>query len=214
MMTNSPPLPGQPFAEVNIATDRNRILQYYLSHGYLSASFRYQTTLDAEVTRHAYGMTLRREASSSCARSWCLGLDVTRPELVEKELAKIKPGEPISTSQISEASRKLSDLGAFASVNTAMQDPSGNDQYKYVLFDFDEANRYTFNVGVGLEVGQFGQTTNSCIAGRRGKGSLSHHLFRHQPHQLFRTGSNTLSPNQVFYFGTARIFELYLAAFS
>jgi outer membrane protein assembly factor BamA len=61
-------------------------------------------------------------------------------------------------------------MGAFASVNTATQDPAGSDQYKYVLFDFDEANRYTFNFGVGLEVGQFGQTTTSLSEAGGAKG--------------------------------------------
>ena len=33
---------GQPFAEVNVATDQNRILQFYNAHGFLSASFSYR----------------------------------------------------------------------------------------------------------------------------------------------------------------------------
>jgi outer membrane protein assembly complex protein YaeT len=161
---------GQPFAEVNISTDRNRILQYYLSHGYLSASFRYLATLDTQThqARLRYEVT---EGDRQFVRKVLVsGLDVTRPELAEKELTAIKPGDPISTSQISQVSRKLSDLGAFASVNTAMQDPAGKEQYKYILFDFDEANRYTFNLGLGLEVGQFGQTTTSLSEAGGAKG--------------------------------------------
>ncbi len=34
---------GQPYAPVNVATDRNRILEYYYSHGFLSANFSYAT---------------------------------------------------------------------------------------------------------------------------------------------------------------------------
>jgi len=163
-------VPGQPFAQVNIATDRNRLLQYYLSHGYLSASFRYQTTLDPEEhsARLRYDIT---EGSQQFVRKVLVsGLDVTRPQIVEKELDKIKPGEPISTAKIADLSRKLSDVGAFATVNTAVQDSAGREDYKYVLFDFDEANRYTFNVGLGLEVGQFGQTTNSLSEAGGAKG--------------------------------------------
>ena len=57
--------------------------------------------------------------------------------------------------------RQLSDLGVFASVNTAVEDSDGTNFHKTVLFDFDEAARYTFNVGFGLQVGQFGGTTNN-----------------------------------------------------
>ncbi len=161
---------GQPFADVNISTDRNRILQHYLSNGYLSASFRYQTTLDPNThqARLRYEVT---EGNRQFVRKVLVsGLEVTRPQIVQKELDKIKAGEPISAAKIGEVSRKLSDLGAFASVNTATQDPNGNSDYKYVLYDFDEANRYTFNVGLGVEVGQFGQTTNSLSQAGGAKG--------------------------------------------
>ena len=33
---------GQPFADVNVATDRNRILEYYYSNGFPKATFRYR----------------------------------------------------------------------------------------------------------------------------------------------------------------------------
>ena len=98
------------------------------------------------------------------------GLDITHPSTIAKTINDIQPGEPVSAQKISDVSRKLSDLGVFATVDTAFQDPDGRNGYKYVLFDFDEANRYTFNTGIGLEVGQFGQTTNSLSQAGGAKG--------------------------------------------
>ena len=40
---------GQPYAEVNVGSDRNRILDYYFSNGFPSATFRYAATPDAET---------------------------------------------------------------------------------------------------------------------------------------------------------------------
>ena len=59
-------------------------------------------------------------------------------------------------------------------MNSGLLDPNGRNLYKDVLFDFDEAARYTFNVGVGLEVGQFGGTTRylSAAGGSRGAAPL------------------------------------------
>ncbi len=34
---------GQPYADVNISSDRNRILQYYYDHGFVQANFRFRT---------------------------------------------------------------------------------------------------------------------------------------------------------------------------
>jgi outer membrane protein insertion porin family len=170
IMANLDSVQGQPFAEVNVSTDRNRILEYYRSHGFLSASFSYQANLDPET----HAARLRYEISEGAqefVRSVLVsGLDVTRSQIVDKELKAIQPGEPISPTKIADVSRKLSDLGVFAGVNTAMQDDAGTARYKYVLYDFDEANRYTFNVGLGLEVGQFGHSTTSLSQSGGAKG--------------------------------------------
>src|SRR5207248_9041436 len=55
-----------------------------------------------------------------------------------------------------ESQRRLYDLGIFARVNTAVQDPDGDEDEKYVLYDFDEARHYSMNVGVGAQIGRIG----------------------------------------------------------
>ena len=80
--------------------------------------------------------------------------------MVDKKI-DLKIGEPLSMTRINDVSKNISDLGVFSNVSAAVQDPDGRSQYKYVLYDVDEANRYTFNLGLGLEIGQFGGTTNN-----------------------------------------------------
>ena len=162
-------IPGQPFAEVNVATDRNRLLEYYNKNGFQSASFSYRIApgKDPETVDLFYRI---HEGPRQFVRQVILsGLYRTRPKLVERAI-DIQNGEPISMVKVSDISRQLTDLGIFANVNTAIQDAEGANRYKYILYDFDEAARYTFNVGFGLEVGQFGGTTNNLDQAGGAKG--------------------------------------------
>ncbi len=151
----------QPFAEVNIETDRNRLLEFYSAHGFQTASFQYKEAADPETATMQLIYTIREGRREFVRKVLVTGLDVTRTSTVSKSLGEIQPGDAVSTKTIGDVSRQLSDLGIFASVDTALQDPDGKNAFKYVLFDFDEANRYTFNTGIGLEVGQFGRTTDT-----------------------------------------------------
>ena len=151
---------GQPYTEINISSDRSRIIEYYFTHGFPNASFRYTAAPDAENNTVALIYQIREGPQQFVRQVILSGLYRTRPSLVQSRI-NLKEGEPLSTVKINEISRGLSDLGMFASVNTAVQDADGTTQYKDVLYDFDEAARYSFNVGFGLFVGQFGGTTTN-----------------------------------------------------
>ena len=160
---------GQPYAEVNIAGDRNRILQYYNANGFPSPVFTY----DVMPGKDPYTVDLRydiREGPRQFVRKVIIsGLERTRPSLV-KGILNLREGEPVSMTKINDISRQLSDLGVFASINTALQQSGGSARYKTVLYDFDEAARYTFNVGFGLEAGQLGGTTSNVSQAGGAKG--------------------------------------------
>src|SRR5262249_3476818 len=64
--------------------------------------------------------------------------------------------------------KDLYDMGVFARVDTAIENPDGATNHKYLLYAFDEANRYTVTLGVGAQVGRFGtpsSTANISSAG-------------------------------------------------
>lgn len=152
-------LEGQPFSDVNVASDRNRILQYYYDHGFLNATFSYRANPgpDNATVNLVY---LIHEGPQEFVRKVILsGLNRTHPSLVEKKIT-LNDGDPVSMTKINEISRQLADFGIFSNVNSALQDADGSNLYKYVLYDFEEAARYSFKVGAGLEIGQFGATTN------------------------------------------------------
>ncbi len=163
-------IPGQPFAEVNIASDRNLILQYYYSEGFLSAAFSYQIVPDSDNSTVQLSYRVTEGPREFVRKVVVTGLSRTRPSLISKDI-DLKEDEPLSVTRINDINRRLSSLGVFASVNSAIQDPDGRSRYKDVIYDFDEANAYTFNIGLGMEVGQFGGTTTSLSQSGGAKGA-------------------------------------------
>jgi outer membrane protein insertion porin family len=85
---------------------------------------------------------------------------------VNREL-QTHPGDPLSQIDIMENQRRLYDLGIFNDVNTAVQNPNGTEPYKNVLVNVQEAKRYTFSYGAGLEF-QTGQP--SAVGTNQAKG--------------------------------------------
>jgi outer membrane protein assembly complex protein YaeT len=151
---------GQPYATINIVTDRNRILEYYYSNGFPRAAFSYRTGPGREPQTTNVTYSVREGPREFVRKVIVSGLYRTRPSMVLRDI-DIKEGEPISMVKVNDIARQLTNLGIFANVSTAIQDANGTNQYKYLLYDFEEAARYSFNVGFGLEVGQFGYTTNN-----------------------------------------------------
>ncbi len=161
---------GQPYAEVDVASDRNRILEYYYSNGFPKAAFSYRTTPGPKPQTINLTYSINEGPREFVRKVIISGLYRTRPSLVLRDI-DVKEGEPISMLQVNSIARQLTNMGIFANVDTGIQDPNGANQYKYVLYDFDEAARYSFNVGLGLEIGQFGHTTNNLSAAGGIKGA-------------------------------------------
>ena len=68
--------------------------------------------------------------------------DTTRQSLVDKNMT-LKAGDPLSAIEQTEIQKRFYDLGIFASVDTAIQNPDGDTDHKYILYNFEEANRYS-----------------------------------------------------------------------
>lgn len=145
---------GEPFSEANVAEDRDSILSYYFNNGYPDATFEWsQAPASAYRVDLTYIITTgRREYVRSVI---VRGLNTTRESLVDSRIS-LHPGDPISQSQLALSQQRLYDLGIFSRVQTAIQNPDGEEDSKYVLFDVDEANRYSFNGGIGAQLGRIG----------------------------------------------------------
>ena len=142
---------GQPYSEQNLANDRESILSYYFNHGFSNATLEI-TTKPSPSQPHLEDVTYTIQEGEQffVNRVMAAGLNHTRDYVVQREI-KVAAGQPLSQGDLLDTQSKLYDLGIFSQVDTAVQNPEGSDPQKNVLVQVQEAKRYTFTYGLGLE---------------------------------------------------------------
>jgi outer membrane protein insertion porin family len=146
---------GQPFSEPTIASDRDTILSYYFNNGYSDATFDWTQTPGPTPSKVDLKFVIQPGKRQYIRGILVRGLDTTRPSLIASRIS-LAPGDPISQSKIAESQQKLDDLKIFSKVQTAIQDPDGEEDEKYVLFQLNEASKYSFTVAPGAALGRIG----------------------------------------------------------
>jgi outer membrane protein assembly complex protein YaeT len=146
---------GQPFSEANVAIDRENILDYYNDQGYTDATFQWSWRPSADPHRVDLTFTIQEGQRKYVREILLSGLRITDPELVRRRLL-LAPGDPLSRTALIETQRRLYNLQIFARVDAALQNPGGQEQEKYVLFDFDESRRYSLTTGFGAQIEKIG----------------------------------------------------------
>ena len=154
---------GQPYSDVSVATDRTAIVNFYRSEGYLNAAVEASVVPDAGPNQVLLTYRISPGEQRFVRDILFSGLKATRLSYVKNNLLMDSQG-PLSLTALRDSQRHLYDLGAFASVQAAVQNPDGTESYKYILLDFDEGRRYTLNVGVGAQIGRLGGTTSNLTA--------------------------------------------------
>ncbi len=146
---------GQPFSPVSIAEDREAILNYYYGLGFANATFEYYE--EATLQNHQVDLryVIQPGVREFVRQVVVTGLETTRPNVVLDRIGLAR-GQPLSLTEETDSQRRLYDLGIFARVNTALQNPGGDETDKYVLYDIDEARHYSLNVGVGAQLARIG----------------------------------------------------------
>jgi outer membrane protein assembly complex protein YaeT len=143
---------GQPFSELNVATDRESLLNYYFNRGFSDVELETSAKPhNGDATKMDVVFKIKEGTQVFVADRIVGGLEHTKPHIVNREF-QLKPGDPISQSAMLESQRKLYDLGIFNEVNMAVQNPDGQAPQKNIAYQFTEAKRYTFNYGFGIEI--------------------------------------------------------------
>jgi len=147
---------GQVFSEFNVAADRETIIREYGRNGFPNATFEWNSkpgpqphTIDLQFTIDEGEQQFVRQVAIS-------GYKTTRPALVEKQMTELNPGDPLSPEAMADTQRKLYDLGIFSQVDMAIQDPDGEEDSKYLVYNLEEARRYSFTIGAGLQFARIG----------------------------------------------------------
>ena len=162
---------GQPFSEYNVAVDRDTILQQYSKEGFPNATFEWSSKPAPEA--HQIDLTyVIHEGKQEFVRDILIsGLKNTRPSLVDSKML-LKAGDPLSPDAMRESQRQLYDLGVFARVDTAIQNPDGDTSEKYVLYDMEEAHKYSMATGFGAEFARIGGCSN-CLESPQGQSGFA-----------------------------------------
>ncbi|MCC7176571.1 MAG: BamA/TamA family outer membrane protein [Bryobacterales bacterium] len=161
--------PGQPFSEANVAADRDNILAHYFNSGYPNASFEWSFRETGEANRVHLRFTISEGPQLFVREVLISGLQTTHPQLVNRRIG-INVGDPLSQTQLLETQRRLYDLGIFAKVDSAIQNPEGEERQKFVLLQMEESRKYSVALGFGAEVARIGgsQTSLESPAGATG----------------------------------------------
>ncbi|MGC2163729.1 MAG: POTRA domain-containing protein [Silvibacterium sp.] len=152
---------GQPYSAATIVGDRDALLTYYYSQGFDHATVGLAQEPEAgkpnviDVTLH-----VKEGNQIFINRVLISGLHFTRPSTVAPSIL-VKPGQPLDQSALLEMQRKLYDLTLFNEVNTAVQNPNGDEQHKNVLVQFSEAKRWDLSYGFGFQA-QTGNPSTNC----------------------------------------------------
>ncbi len=158
---------GQGFDESSLADDRDTILGKYFDNGFPNASVEVgyvPAPSTADLPLVGVTFTIHEGEQFFVNKLFLDGLHYTRPGVARREM-RVQPGAPLSQQDMLESQRRLYDLGLFKQVDTAIQNPEGTESHKNVLVTAREAQRYTFDYGVGFEfqTGQPSAGTNQPL---------------------------------------------------
>ncbi len=149
---------GEPYSDVSIASDRDLILSHFFDSGYPDAAFDYVATPAADAEHVEVTYTVHTGTRRFVRGVLLSGLNRTREGLVLRRIS-VHAGDPMSQAKMNDSQRRLYDLGIFARVQTAFQNPDGQEPSKYVLYDMDEARKYSMTFGFGAEIARIGGGT-------------------------------------------------------
>ncbi len=153
--------PGQPYSGNNLAADRDAIMGYFLDNGYDHASVTLQQNPSPkdpsliDVNLHVIPgdqISIRNILVS--------GLKYTHPNTIRHEIL-VKEGDPLDQSKLLQTQRDLYNLTLFNQVNTAVENPGGDEPRKNILIQFDEARRWDVTYGGGFQA-QTGTPGTNC----------------------------------------------------
>ena len=100
------------------------------------------------------------------------GVERTKPSVVQQRIT-LHPDDPLNQTALLQMQRRLYDLALFNEVNTAIQNPNGDESYKNVLLNLTEAKRWDISYGFGFEVQTGAPSAGLSLPG--GTDAVGHH---------------------------------------
>jgi outer membrane protein insertion porin family len=183
-------LPGQPYSEFNVATDRANILALYYNQGFPDASFASELELSGEQPPATEKLPAQEKLADTSRETRADKKTAPIPQKTVQLVYRIQEGpqthvrrvmitgydhtrpnvirrevqlqetEPLREGQVVETQRRLYNLGIFNRVTISPQNAAGTDPNKDIVVLVEEARRYTIAYGGGFEVQRLASTTD------------------------------------------------------
>jgi outer membrane protein assembly complex protein YaeT len=147
---------GQVFSEFNVAADRETIIREYGRNGFPDATFEWNSKPGSMPHTVKLQFVIHEGQQQFVRQVVTRGLETTKASLVSKQISELNPGEPLSPAAMADSQKNLYDLGIFSQVDMAIQNPDGDEDRKYVVYDLEEARRYSITTGFGLQFARIG----------------------------------------------------------
>ena len=151
---------GQPYSQALVQQDRSSIIANYLKNGYLMSGLRETASEVSKDQPHRIDVVYHIHEGPRVITGdvVTLGRDHTKQRLISRDITQIKPGQPLTESDLLTAGSKLYDhTGVFDWAEIDPKEPvttqdvitQDNDD---VLVKVHEAKRNDFTYGFGFEV--------------------------------------------------------------
>jgi outer membrane protein assembly factor BamA len=146
---------GQPYSQSHVEADRANIIVHYLEAGYLTSSFRETATEVSKADPHHINVVyhIYEGPKVNAGDMVTLGWAHTQQRLIDEDVSGIKPGQPLTESELLVAGSKLYDHpGVFDWAEVDPKREITTQTKEDVLVKVHEANRNDLTYGFGFEV--------------------------------------------------------------
>ena len=173
---------GQPYSEVQMVADRDRVQLEYLNRGYQGAVVEPAVTLAENDTRANVRVAVSEGPQVLVDHVIIVGNERTRVETIQREL-RIQSGGPLGYSAMLESQQRLSALGLFRRVRL-IELRHGSQPRRDVLVQVEEAKPTSIGVGGGIEGGNRLRPT--------AEGGVAEERYEVVPRAFFEVGRRNL----------------------
>jgi outer membrane protein assembly factor BamA len=146
---------GQPYSQAHVEADRATIVSHYLQAGYLNSSFRETAAEVSKNDRHRINVVYHIYEGPKVITGdlLTLGRVHTRQRLIDEDIASIKPGQPLTETELLTSGSRLYDhTGVFDWAEVDPKRDITTQSKEDVLVKTHEAKRNDFTYGFGFEV--------------------------------------------------------------
>jgi len=146
---------GQPYSQAHVQADRANIIAHYLQAGYLNSSFRETAAEVSKSDPHHINVVyhIYEGPKVEAGDVITLGRAHTQQRLINEDISGIKPGQPLTESELLVAGSRLYDHpGVFDWAEVDPKREITTQTNEDVLVKVHEASRNELTYGFGFEV--------------------------------------------------------------